>query len=239
MWIQERTVRDVLIFLSGPFVGRATIEGATVTLHKVTQEDAGEYRCEISASLDTVSLGETNITLKVLGTIDWKNKHLWWICFPKFFSCLLTLWFSAPTHPILRNPQRSSNRLSGAAALSGPAEHPTRYILLVQGQPSKEPSPSRQRDLSNQLAHGHAGETVLTDKEKNRNSSSVCWEIFYIVVFLQYHCLIKGSRDKDASVQFCCAGSTEGSYSEFCSRTIGLKHFLFFPIHPLHPSLRP
>ncbi|XP_072221247.1 junctional adhesion molecule 2A isoform X2 [Leuresthes tenuis] len=50
----------------GPFDGRATIDGATVTLHKVTQEDAGEYRCEISASLDTVSLGETNITLKVL-----------------------------------------------------------------------------------------------------------------------------------------------------------------------------
>ncbi|XP_061571602.1 junctional adhesion molecule 2A isoform X2 [Cololabis saira] len=50
----------------GPFQGRATIDGATVTLHKVTQEDAGEYRCEISASLDPVSLGETNVTLKVL-----------------------------------------------------------------------------------------------------------------------------------------------------------------------------
>ncbi|KAG7241014.1 hypothetical protein INR49_026044 [Caranx melampygus] len=50
----------------GPFEGRAKIEGATVTLHKVTQEDAGEYRCEISAPLDSVSLGETNVTLKVL-----------------------------------------------------------------------------------------------------------------------------------------------------------------------------
>ncbi|PWA32227.1 hypothetical protein CCH79_00013202, partial [Gambusia affinis] len=50
----------------GPFEGRATIDGATVTLHRVTQEDAGEYRCEISASLDTVSLGETNVTLNVL-----------------------------------------------------------------------------------------------------------------------------------------------------------------------------
>lgn len=39
-----------------------------MTLKKVTQEDAGEYRCEISAPLDTVSLGETNVTLKVLGT---------------------------------------------------------------------------------------------------------------------------------------------------------------------------
>lgn len=53
--------------LSGPFEGRATIEGATVTLHKVTQEDAGDYRCEISASLDSVVLGEANVTLKVLG----------------------------------------------------------------------------------------------------------------------------------------------------------------------------
>uniref|UniRef100_A0A4W6G3D0 Junctional adhesion molecule 2a n=1 Tax=Lates calcarifer TaxID=8187 RepID=A0A4W6G3D0_LATCA len=50
----------------GPFEGRASIEGATVTLHRVTQEDAGEYRCEISAPLDSVSLGETNVTLKVL-----------------------------------------------------------------------------------------------------------------------------------------------------------------------------
>ncbi|XP_062236500.1 junctional adhesion molecule 2A isoform X3 [Platichthys flesus] len=50
----------------GPFQGRATIDGATVTLRKVTQEDAGEYRCEISAPQDTVTLGETNVTLKVL-----------------------------------------------------------------------------------------------------------------------------------------------------------------------------
>ncbi|XP_058508095.1 LOW QUALITY PROTEIN: junctional adhesion molecule 2A [Solea solea] len=50
----------------GPFEGRATISGATVTLQRVTQEDAGEYRCEISAPLDSVSLGETNVTLKVL-----------------------------------------------------------------------------------------------------------------------------------------------------------------------------
>ncbi|XP_031708226.1 junctional adhesion molecule 2A isoform X3 [Anarrhichthys ocellatus] len=50
----------------GPFEDRATIDGATVTLKGVTQEDAGEYRCEISAPLDTVNLGETNVTLKVL-----------------------------------------------------------------------------------------------------------------------------------------------------------------------------
>ncbi|XP_051914863.1 junctional adhesion molecule 2A isoform X1 [Hippocampus zosterae] len=50
----------------GPFEGRASIEGATVTLRRVTQEDAGEYRCEISAPFDSVNLGETNITLRVL-----------------------------------------------------------------------------------------------------------------------------------------------------------------------------
>uniref|UniRef100_A0A3B3HUB4 Junctional adhesion molecule 2a n=1 Tax=Oryzias latipes TaxID=8090 RepID=A0A3B3HUB4_ORYLA len=50
----------------GPFEGRANITGATVTLHRVTQKDAGEYRCEITASRDDVKLGETNVTLKVL-----------------------------------------------------------------------------------------------------------------------------------------------------------------------------
>ncbi|KAM9327665.1 junctional adhesion molecule 2A [Pholidichthys leucotaenia] len=50
----------------GSYAGRATIEGATVTLRRVTQEDAGEYRCEITASQDLVNLGEANITLKVL-----------------------------------------------------------------------------------------------------------------------------------------------------------------------------
>ncbi|XP_069377618.1 junctional adhesion molecule 2A isoform X2 [Paralichthys olivaceus] len=50
----------------GPFEGRATIDGATVTLQRVTQEDAGDYRCEISAPQDSVTLGETNVTLKVL-----------------------------------------------------------------------------------------------------------------------------------------------------------------------------
>ncbi|XP_051561331.1 junctional adhesion molecule 2A isoform X1 [Myxocyprinus asiaticus] len=50
----------------GPFRSRAEIDGATVLLHRVTQADAGEYRCEVSAPLDTVTLGETNITLEVL-----------------------------------------------------------------------------------------------------------------------------------------------------------------------------
>lgn len=54
-------------FPSGSYEGRASIEGATVTLQRVTQEDAGEYRCEISAPQDTINLGEANVTLKVLG----------------------------------------------------------------------------------------------------------------------------------------------------------------------------
>lgn len=62
-------------FLSGPFEGRASIDGATVTLRQVTQEDAGDYRCEISASMDSVVLGEANVTLKVLGTAD--KMSLW------------------------------------------------------------------------------------------------------------------------------------------------------------------
>lgn len=62
-------------FLSGPFEGRASIDGATVTLRQVTQEDAGDYRCEISASMDSVVLGEANVTLKVLGTAD--KTSLW------------------------------------------------------------------------------------------------------------------------------------------------------------------
>lgn len=50
----------------GPFKDRATIEGATVQLRRVTQADAGEYRCEVSAPADSISLGETNVTLRVL-----------------------------------------------------------------------------------------------------------------------------------------------------------------------------
>ncbi|XP_077094146.1 junctional adhesion molecule 2A isoform X5 [Siphateles boraxobius] len=50
----------------GPFQERAAMEGATVKLRRVTQEDAGEYRCEVSAPADAVTLGETNVTLRVL-----------------------------------------------------------------------------------------------------------------------------------------------------------------------------
>ncbi|XP_016393544.1 junctional adhesion molecule 2A isoform X1 [Sinocyclocheilus rhinocerous] len=50
----------------GPFHDRAEIKGATVRLCRVTQVDAGKYRCEVSAPLDSITLGETNVTLRVL-----------------------------------------------------------------------------------------------------------------------------------------------------------------------------
>ena len=70
---QRRHFLLLLTFCSvplGSFEGRATIDGATVKLRRVTQKDAGEYRCEISAPLDSVSLGETNVTLTVLGMTE-------------------------------------------------------------------------------------------------------------------------------------------------------------------------
>ncbi|XP_038862523.1 junctional adhesion molecule 2A-like [Salvelinus namaycush] len=51
---------------TGSFAGRAKIEGATVTLHAVTQKDSGLYRCEVSAPADHTNLGEVNVTLNVL-----------------------------------------------------------------------------------------------------------------------------------------------------------------------------
>ncbi|XP_053295850.1 junctional adhesion molecule 2b [Pleuronectes platessa] len=50
----------------GPYTGRATIDGATLMLHSVTQKDSGEYRCEVTALNDHVKLGETTVTLNVL-----------------------------------------------------------------------------------------------------------------------------------------------------------------------------
>ncbi|KAG7315680.1 hypothetical protein KOW79_020546 [Hemibagrus wyckioides] len=68
-WKKKDTDTSFVYFnnnFTGPFMGRAKIEGATITLQKVMLKDAGEYRCEVSASLDLVQLGETNVTLKVL-----------------------------------------------------------------------------------------------------------------------------------------------------------------------------
>ncbi|XP_023854435.2 junctional adhesion molecule 2A-like [Salvelinus sp. IW2-2015] len=55
---------------TGSFAGRAKIEGATVTLHAVTQKDSGLYRCEVSAPADHTNLGEVNVTLNVLDPLS-------------------------------------------------------------------------------------------------------------------------------------------------------------------------
>lgn len=51
---------------TGAYAGRAKIEGATLTIHSVTQKDSGEYRCEVTASEDHVNLGEAIVNLNVL-----------------------------------------------------------------------------------------------------------------------------------------------------------------------------
>lgn len=43
------------------------MEGAALTIHSVTQEDSGEYRCEVTAGDDHVSFGEATVTLDVHG----------------------------------------------------------------------------------------------------------------------------------------------------------------------------
>ncbi|XP_033984315.1 junctional adhesion molecule 2b [Trematomus bernacchii] len=51
---------------TGQYASRAKMEGATLTFHSVSQKDSGEYRCEVTASEDHVSLGEATVTLNVL-----------------------------------------------------------------------------------------------------------------------------------------------------------------------------
>lgn len=80
----------------GPYQSRATIDGATVRLQRVTQADAGEYRCEVSAPLDSIKLGETNVTLKVLGKIGWQISVL---CTKKSYNVISNVCFvTVPPH---------------------------------------------------------------------------------------------------------------------------------------------
>lgn len=55
----------------GSYAGRAKIDGATLTIHSVTQKDSGQYRCEVTASEDHTNLGEAIVTLNVLGGCLW------------------------------------------------------------------------------------------------------------------------------------------------------------------------
>ncbi|XP_077393146.1 junctional adhesion molecule 2A-like isoform X2 [Festucalex cinctus] len=47
------------------YAGRAKMEGATLTIHSVTQKDSGEFRCEVTAGDDHVSFGEATVALHV------------------------------------------------------------------------------------------------------------------------------------------------------------------------------
>lgn len=73
---------SLFYYLLGSYAGRAKIEGATLTIHSVTQKDSGEYRCEVTASEDHVNLGEASVTLNVLGMMgnlyfsDCVNMHM-------------------------------------------------------------------------------------------------------------------------------------------------------------------
>ncbi|XP_072542266.1 junctional adhesion molecule 2b [Salminus brasiliensis] len=51
---------------TGSFKGRASIDGATVTLRGVTQKDSGVYHCEVTARHDKIRLGEVSVSLSVL-----------------------------------------------------------------------------------------------------------------------------------------------------------------------------
>ncbi|XP_016118891.1 junctional adhesion molecule B-like, partial [Sinocyclocheilus grahami] len=51
---------------TGSFKGRASIDGATLTLRGVTQKDSGVYHCEVTARQDKIKLGEVTVTLNVL-----------------------------------------------------------------------------------------------------------------------------------------------------------------------------
>ncbi|CAL8323003.1 unnamed protein product [Merluccius merluccius] len=51
---------------SESYVGRASMDGAMLTIHSITQKDSGDYRCEVTARQDHVNLGETTVSLNVL-----------------------------------------------------------------------------------------------------------------------------------------------------------------------------
>lgn len=83
-----------LTISAGAYAGRAKIDGATLTIHAVTQKDSGEYRCEVTASEDHVNLGEASVTLNVLGMKRSEIKER----DPPLFCNLPTLYPSLELH---------------------------------------------------------------------------------------------------------------------------------------------
>lgn len=114
--------------LAGIYAGRAKIDGATLTIHAVTQKDSGEYRCEVTASQDHVNLGEASVTLNVLGMMGkcllpchWAVSFLWyhiicaWVHSPSSVLPLCPL--SAASRPVLRRAELGVCGLWAGASL--------------------------------------------------------------------------------------------------------------------------
>lgn len=114
IWAQTFLIKCMF---SGPFQGRASIDGATVRLLRVTQADAGEYRCEVSAALDTIKLGETNVTLKVLGEVTSRTSLSVSVnIYSTSWAQMCVLWQShpKPRHVTSRAPPWRAHRWSFA-----------------------------------------------------------------------------------------------------------------------------
>ncbi|XP_047670553.1 junctional adhesion molecule 2b [Tachysurus fulvidraco] len=61
---------------AGEFKGRASIDGATVTLHGVNQKDSGIYHCEVTARQDQIRLAEVTVSLNVLVPLHALSCHV-------------------------------------------------------------------------------------------------------------------------------------------------------------------
>lgn len=107
----------LLPFTIGSYAGRAKIEGATLTIHSVTQKDSGEYRCEVTASEDHVNLGEATVTLNVLGMMGNRIKSLESFCHLKSNNTPLTMNVALLTS------------WSNVVNMIGAANHPTRHLI--------------------------------------------------------------------------------------------------------------
>uniref|UniRef100_A0AAQ4RC99 Junctional adhesion molecule 2a n=1 Tax=Gasterosteus aculeatus aculeatus TaxID=481459 RepID=A0AAQ4RC99_GASAC len=144
-----------------PFEDRATINGATVTLRRVTQDDAGEYRCEISAPLDAVILGETNVTLKVLGTTGRETAGPRRFGFPRVLLTCSLIPCPVPSRPPVP-PHTPSCEIPSAAVTGSVVQMlcrdqqsipPATYSWFKDSQPMSQP----RRANATYLINPHTG----------------------------------------------------------------------------------